>query len=77
MICHLRSADRAGGLAVLAQRSGAELPVPYQINGYQSQVSGNIGVYLAGPNYTAAEALHFADQAMYVIRNAGPRSTTG
>jgi diguanylate cyclase (GGDEF)-like protein len=60
----------ATGLAGLGSRIRAALERPYMIHGHRVEVGASIGCYLAGDADTVADAVHRADEAMYLVKHA-------
>jgi diguanylate cyclase (GGDEF)-like protein len=56
-------------LTAMAERIGSALAEPHLVHGEQLRVGASLGVYLSAPGDTAAGAIHWADQAMYLVKN--------
>lgn len=60
----------AAGLARLASRIDDALREPYVVHGLAVTVAASVGACRAVPGECAAEAVHRADKAMYVVKRA-------
>jgi GGDEF domain-containing protein len=60
----------------MANRIAGALAELHVIQGQQLHVGASIGSYLTAPGDTAASAVHFSDQSMYIAKNK-PRGTGG
>lgn len=58
----------AEGLADLALRLESALSEPHLVHGNQVVVGGSVGLHIARVGESVSEAIHHADQAMYVVK---------